>query len=108
MGYWLELGISGFRVDAVPFVHRDHGGRRAGAGPVPRPARLPARAARRSSAAAPATASCWARCNLPHKDQQKFFGGSDGDELTMQFDFIGMQNLYLSLARRTRARWRAP
>jgi glycosidase len=38
-------------------------------------------------------------CNLPHKDQKTFFGGSDGDELTMQFDFIGMQNLYLSLAR---------
>jgi glycosidase len=28
-----------------------------------------------------------------------YFGGKDGDELTMQFDFIGMQNLYLSLAR---------
>jgi glycosidase len=38
-------------------------------------------------------------CNLPHRDQKKFFGGGDGDELTMQFDFIGMQNLYLSLAR---------
>ena len=37
--------------------------------------------------------------NLPHKDQKTFFGGKDGDELTMQFDFIGMQNLYLSLAR---------
>jgi glycosidase len=38
--------------------------------------------------------------NLPHKDQKSFFGGTEGDELTMQFDFIGMQNLYLSLARR--------
>jgi glycosidase len=37
--------------------------------------------------------------NLPHKDQRKYFGGSDGDELTMQFDFIAMQALYLSLAR---------
>jgi glycosidase len=37
--------------------------------------------------------------NVPHKDQKVFFGGKNGDELTMQFDFIGMQNLYLSLAR---------
>jgi glycosidase len=38
--------------------------------------------------------------NLAHRDQKLFFGGKDGDELTMQFDFIGMQNLYLSLARK--------
>ncbi len=37
--------------------------------------------------------------NLSHKDQLLFFGGPDGDELHMQFDFIGMQRLYLSLAR---------
>ena len=98
MGYWLELGLSGFRVDAVPFViettgvdaeelarfHDPHAylrelrsfvGRRTGDGIL------------------------LGECNLPHKDQKKFFGGADGDELTMQFDFIGMQNLYLSLAR---------
>jgi glycosidase len=98
MGYWLELGISGFRVDAVPFVvettgvdaqelarfHDPHAflrelrefvGRRTGEGIL------------------------LGECNLPHRDQKKFFGGGDGDELTMQFDFIGMQNLYLSLAR---------
>ena len=37
--------------------------------------------------------------NLPYKDQKTFFGGPDGDGLNMQFDFIGMQNIYLSLAR---------
>ena len=37
--------------------------------------------------------------NLPRKDQVEYFGGADGDGLTMQFDFITMQNLYLSLAR---------
>jgi len=37
--------------------------------------------------------------NLPRAEQEQFFGGSEGDELTMQFDFIAMQNLYLSLAR---------
>ena len=36
--------------------------------------------------------------NLPHAGQREFFGDS-GDELQMLFDFIGMQNLYLALAR---------
>ena len=33
--------------------------------------------------------------NLAYKDQKAFFGGPDGDGLNMQFDFIGMQNIYL-------------
>ena len=37
--------------------------------------------------------------NLPYAQQKDFFGGADGDGLNMQFDFIGMQRLYLSLAR---------
>ena len=36
--------------------------------------------------------------NLPHEQQKEFFG-DQGDELTMQFDFIGMQAMYLSLVR---------
>jgi glycosidase len=37
--------------------------------------------------------------NLSREKQVAYFGGDDSDGLTMQFDFIGMQNLYLSLAR---------
>jgi glycosidase len=39
--------------------------------------------------------------NLPYAEQKKYFGGdgADSDQLTLQFDFIGMQNLYLALAR---------
>jgi glycosidase len=37
--------------------------------------------------------------NLPYPDQVEFFGGQDGDELTMMFDFLVMQAMYLSLAR---------
>ena len=36
---------------------------------------------------------------MPYKDQKAFFGGPDGDGLNMQFDFIGMQNIYLAIAR---------
>jgi glycosidase len=37
--------------------------------------------------------------NLEHEQQLEFFGGDDGDELHMLFDFITMQRLYLALAR---------
>jgi maltose alpha-D-glucosyltransferase/alpha-amylase len=41
--------------------------------------------------------------NLPYPDMMPFYGGVDGgntpDELTMCFDFIGMQQMYLALAR---------
>jgi hypothetical protein len=37
--------------------------------------------------------------NLPYKDQLEYFGGAEGNELNMQFDFMSMQHIYLSLAR---------
>ena len=57
-----------------------------------------------SSPAASETPSCSARSTLPYKDQMAFFGGPDGDGLNMQFDFIGMQNIYLRWPAATPAR----
>jgi glycosidase len=37
--------------------------------------------------------------NLPYKEQLEYFGGPEGNELNMQFDFMSMQHIYLSLAR---------
>jgi glycosidase len=37
--------------------------------------------------------------NLSPAQQRRFFGDEDGDELHLLFDFMAMQNLYLSLAR---------
>lgn len=37
--------------------------------------------------------------NLTHEEQLTFFGGQEADQLTMMFDFVVMQKLYLSLAR---------
>ena len=36
--------------------------------------------------------------NLPYADTLEFFG-ENADELTMCFDFIGMQRMYLALVR---------
>ncbi len=95
IGFWLELGVSGFRVDAVPFFI-EHLGIDVGtevADPHQYLRELRSFMSRRLG-----DAVLLGEVNLPHNAQQTFFG-DDGDELQMLFDFIGMQNLYLSMAR---------
>jgi trehalose synthase len=95
MGFWLQVGQSGFRVDAVPFLLETAGTEDA-AFPEPHDflRALRALVGRRSG-----NGILLGEVNLPYEQQLEFFGGANGDELTMQFDFIGMQKMYLSLAR---------
>jgi trehalose synthase len=98
MGFWLELGVSGFRVDAVPFflglTGVPDGEADEFADPHDYLAALRAFLGRRTG-----DGILLGEVNLPYQDQKKFFGGRDGDELTMMFDFVGMQSMYLALAR---------
>jgi trehalose synthase len=98
MGYWLELGLSGFRVDAVPFLLETHDQVDADRLPDPHDYLVDLRAflSRRCG-----DAVLLGEVNLPYPDTLKFFGRTDGvgDQLTMCFDFVGMQQMYLSLAR---------
>jgi trehalose synthase len=97
MGFWLQLGLSGFRVDAVPFL-LDASGVVGGSKLLPDPHAY-LRSLRSFLGRRTGDGVLLGEVNLPRAEQQQFFGGSEGDELTMQFDFIAMQNLYLSLAR---------
>ncbi len=100
MGYWMELGLSGFRVDAVNFLIETK--RQQDTVSLPDPhdylADLSAFLRRRNGEAV-----LLGEVNLPYPDLMQFYGVRDGggstDELTMCFDFIGMQAMYLSLAR---------
>lgn len=99
VGFWTELGLSGFRVDAVPFLLETAGQDDADALPDPHDylADLRAFLGRRNGEAV-----LLGEVNLPYDDLTRFFGdpASDrGDELTMCFDFVGMQAMYLSMAR---------
>jgi trehalose synthase len=98
MGFWLELGVSGFRVDAVPFLISTDGvseqEKRAFSDPHGYLRALRSVVARRTG-----DGVLLGEVNLPHAQQRQFFGGGDGDELTMMFDFITMQKTYLSMAR---------
>jgi trehalose synthase len=97
MGFWMELGIAGFRVDAVPFLLETTGvddAERELPDPHEYLRDLRAFLGRRRG-----DGVLLGEVNLSFEEQAQFFGGQDGDELTMLFDFIGMQRLYLSLAR---------
>lgn len=94
IGFWLQLGVSGFRVDAVPFLIEPPEGVDLG-DPHEMLRDIRRFLQRRSSEAV-----LLGEVNLPYRQQLDYFGGAEGSELTMQFDFLGMQALFLSLARR--------
>ncbi|HSP53528.1 MAG TPA: alpha-amylase family protein, partial [Cryobacterium sp.] len=97
IGFWLELGLSGFRVDAVPYL-LETTGVVGGKGAFPDPHDY-LRALRSFLGRRSGDGVLLGEVNLPRDEQALYFGGAEGDELTMQFDFISMQKMYLSLAR---------
>jgi trehalose synthase len=95
IGFWLAQGLSGFRVDAVPFLLETAGVRGAGDGAAHDYLRdLRAFLTRRSGEAV-----LLGEVNLPYDEQRLFFGDEDGDELHLLFHFVVMQAAYLALAR---------
>jgi trehalose synthase len=96
LGFWLELGVSGFRVDAVPFLFARDG---APGDPGVFDPNEYLGDVRNFVTRRVGDAVLLGEVNVGYKEQKSFFGGPDGDGLNMQFDFIGMQNMYLSLAR---------
>ncbi len=98
VGFWLQLGLDGFRVDAVPFLLDTSSNADGETVRLPDPHAylrdLRAFLDRRTHGGV-----LLGEVNLPFEEQLEFYGGPDGDELSMQFDFISMQATYLSLAR---------
>ena len=97
MGFWLQLGLDGFRLDAVPFFLELQGTSKEDSAQVDPHDYLSALRSflnRRNG-----SGLLLGEVNVPYKDQLTYFGGAAGNELNMQFDFLSMQNLYLSLAR---------
>jgi maltose alpha-D-glucosyltransferase/alpha-amylase len=93
MGFWLQLGVSGFRMDAVPFVISKKGStvRR----PVEQYDML--RTFREFLTWREGNAVILAEANvLPNADMQYF--GSSGERLQMMFNFEVNQHLFYALA----------
>jgi maltose alpha-D-glucosyltransferase / alpha-amylase len=95
MGLWLELGMSGFRIDAAPFLIETTG--IAGKGPYDDP-HAALRDMRGFLSRRRGDAVLLGEANVPAEQLTQYFG-QHGSELHMLFNFILNQGLYLSLAR---------
>ncbi|HEV7254756.1 MAG TPA: alpha-amylase family glycosyl hydrolase, partial [Mesorhizobium sp.] len=96
MGFWLQLGVSGFRLDAVPFLieHR-------GLPPSEKPDRDPHAYLgdlRRFLSWRRAQAAFLAEANIAMDEVDEYFGPG-GDRLHMIFNFMLNQHLFLGFAR---------
>lgn len=94
MGFWLELGVSGFRVDAVPFVIEHKG-----IDPAHIETRNPYEYLERMREFLQwrrGDAVLLAEANVAPEEIQQYFG--DGDRMHLLFDFYSNQHLFLALA----------
>lgn len=94
-GFWLQQGLAGFRVDAVPFLIEPVG---LPEGAVEDPHEL-LRDLRAYLGRRRGDVVLLGEVNLPFADQEPFFGGEGRRELDLMFDFHTMQRMYLALAR---------
>ena len=92
VGFWLELGVSGFRMDAVPFVISKKG---AGVKPGEQYGML--RELREFLQWRSRDAILLAEANVLPKTDMEYFG-DDGDRMHMMFNFQVNQHLFYALA----------
>jgi len=92
MGFWLELGVSGFRLDAVPFMIERKG---AGVEPVKDYELL--HEMRDFLQWRCRDAIMLAEANVPPEENMKYFG-AEGDHLQMMLNFPVNQRLFYALA----------
>lgn len=92
MGFWLELGVSGFRVDAVPFVIGKKG---ANVKPLEQYDML--RDLRAFLSWRSKDAILLAEANVPPRTDFEYFGEA-GERMQMMFNFQVNQNLFYALA----------
>ncbi|TDD72787.1 alpha-amylase family protein [Actinomadura rubrisoli] len=99
VGFWLQLGLSGFRVDAAPhlMLGTGRGGQTSACDVHAYIAELRSFVTSRCP-----DAILLGEVNRPYKEAARFLGrqSGTGDELTMCLDFEGMQQMHLALARR--------
>lgn len=95
VGFWLQIGLAGFRVDAVPFLLETDGiAGQADIAPHDWLRDLRSFIGRRSG-----DAILLGEVNLEYEEVRRFFGDEGGDELNMCLDFNLNQALALALVR---------
>ncbi len=97
MGFWLQQGLCGFRIDAVPFLIETHGiaaSEEKGRDPHDLLREMRGFASRRKG-----DQVLLGEVNLPPDQLEAYFGGERGDQLQMLFAFTVNQAMYLAFAR---------
>ena len=97
MGFWLQLGVSGFRVDAVPYLIERLGIEEQ----THDDPHVYLKEATRFMSRRRGDAAMVGEVNLAHDQQMAFFGGEEANELHLLFNFVGCGKLFLCLARET-------
>jgi trehalose synthase len=95
VGFWLELGLSGFRIDAVPFLLETDGI----AGPMDIAPHGWLRDVRAFVGRRRGDAVLLGEVNLEYEGVRRFFGDEDGDELHMCLNFNLNQAMALAVVR---------
>ncbi|PLZ99828.1 trehalose synthase [Fischerella thermalis CCMEE 5268] len=92
MGFWLQLGVSGFRIDAAPFLINPVG--------IPESPNLESflREMREFLMSRRGDAVLLAEANVPPEKIPVYFG--NGDRCQMLFNFLLNQHIFLALARK--------
>jgi maltose alpha-D-glucosyltransferase / alpha-amylase len=93
MGFWIQLGVSGFRMDAVPFVISTKGAKVRT--PVEQYDML--RSLREFLQWRQGNAIILAEANVQPETDMEYFG-KDGDRMHMMFNFHVNQNLFYAMA----------
>lgn len=93
VGFWLELGVSGFRIDAVPFLIAEEGVNVKD----PEPAYDLLRDIRALAQWRKGDAVLLAEANIPAEKAMEYYG-EDGDRLHMILNFPVNQTLFYALA----------
>ncbi len=94
MGFWLQLGVSGFRVDAVPYLIEET----AIEEEMPEDPHVLLHDMRRYMSRRRGDAILLGEVNLDPGDREAFFGAT-GDEMVGLFNFVLSAALFLALAR---------
>ncbi len=92
MGFWLQLGVTGFRIDAVPFLIED----KAGEKPLGPEQYGYLTDFRRFLSWRRGDAMTLAEANVAPKETLNFVG--DGDRMNLMFNFWANQHLFLAMA----------
>lgn len=93
MGFWLELGVSGFRIDAAPFVIKGIGAE----GKTSEDLQVVLEELRQFATSRRPDAILLAEANVPPDELPIYFG--EGDRMHILFSFLVNQYLFLALAR---------